>query len=109
MRRIGEELLQEQKNRVLGEKKRVDDEVLKYIENLEGRDLLSVLVKANTDKSIPEAQRMSDEDVLARTYMIDSHFLFFSNLWFRHHVEVPTFLVAGHETTRLVCFFPITF
>ncbi|KAJ6622026.1 cytochrome P450 [Mycena sp. CBHHK59/15] len=42
------------------------------------RDLLSLLVRANTSKEIPASQRLSDEDVLA---------------------QVPTFLVAGHETT----------
>jgi len=43
-----------------------------------GRDLLSLLVRANTAKDIPESQRLSEEEVLA---------------------QVPTFLVAGHETT----------
>ncbi|KAJ7087052.1 cytochrome P450 [Mycena crocata] len=42
------------------------------------RDLLTLLVRANTAKDIPESQRLSDEDVIA---------------------QVPTFLVAGHETT----------
>ncbi|KDR83061.1 hypothetical protein GALMADRAFT_238857 [Galerina marginata CBS 339.88] len=42
------------------------------------RDLLSLLVKANTSANLPPNQRMKDEDVLA---------------------QVPTFLVAGHETT----------
>ncbi|KAK7028306.1 cytochrome P450 [Favolaschia claudopus] len=42
------------------------------------RDLLSLLVRSNTAKDIPANQRLSDEDVLA---------------------QVPTFLVAGHETT----------
>ncbi|KAJ7851014.1 cytochrome P450 [Mycena olivaceomarginata] len=42
------------------------------------RDLLSLLVRANMSKDIPESQRLSEEDVLA---------------------QVPTFLVAGHETT----------
>ncbi|KAJ7088821.1 cytochrome P450 [Mycena belliarum] len=42
------------------------------------RDLLNLLVRANTSKEIPIHQRLSDEDVLA---------------------QVPTFLVAGHETT----------
>ncbi|KAF8435673.1 cytochrome P450 [Boletus edulis BED1] len=46
--------------------------------SLHGRDLLSLLVKANMATNIPESQRLSDEDVLA---------------------QVPTFLVAGHETT----------
>ncbi|KAJ7785145.1 cytochrome P450 [Mycena maculata] len=43
-----------------------------------GRDFLTLLVRANTSKEIPAGQRLSDEDVLA---------------------QVPTFLVAGHETT----------
>ncbi|KAJ6546036.1 cytochrome P450 [Mycena vulgaris] len=43
-----------------------------------GRDLLTLLVRANTSKEIPASQRLSDEDVIA---------------------QVPTFLVAGHETT----------
>ncbi|TFK65716.1 cytochrome P450 [Pluteus cervinus] len=43
------------------------------------RDLASLLVRANMSKDVPESQRMSDEDVLE---------------------QVPTFLVAGHETTR---------
>ncbi|KAJ7648294.1 cytochrome P450 [Mycena polygramma] len=42
------------------------------------RDLLSLLVRANTSKDLPASQRLSDEDVIA---------------------QVPTFLVAGHETT----------
>lgn len=45
---------------------------------LKSRDLLTLLIKANTSPDIPEDQRLSDEDVLA---------------------QVPTFLVAGHETT----------
>ncbi|KAJ7140154.1 cytochrome P450 [Mycena crocata] len=47
-----------------------------------GRDLLTLLVRANTSKEIPENQRLSDEQVLA---------------------QVPTFLVAGHETTSDAC------
>lgn len=43
-----------------------------------GRDLLSLLVKSNMDEK--DVERMSDEDVLA---------------------QVPTFLVAGHETTSV--------
>ncbi|KAF8552300.1 cytochrome P450 [Imleria badia] len=46
--------------------------------SLHGRDLLSLLVKANMATDIPESQRLSDEDVLA---------------------QVPTFFIAGHETT----------
>ncbi|KAN0094981.1 Cytochrome P450 [Tylopilus felleus] len=46
--------------------------------SLGSRDLLSLLVKANMATDIPESQKLSDEDVLA---------------------QVPTFLLAGHETT----------
>ncbi|KAF8452196.1 cytochrome P450 [Boletus edulis BED1] len=47
-------------------------------DSLHGRDLLSLLVKANMATDIPESQKLSDKDVIA---------------------QVPTFLVAGHETT----------
>ena len=43
-----------------------------------GKDLLSLLVRDNMASDIPEDSRMTDEEVLA---------------------QVPTFLLAGHETT----------
>ncbi|TRM55491.1 cytochrome P450 [Schizophyllum amplum] len=46
--------------------------------DFKGRDLFSVLVRANMATDLPDRLRMSDEDVLA---------------------QVPTFMVAGHETT----------
>lgn len=36
--------------------------------SLNGRDLLSLLVKANMATDIPENQKLSDEDVLARAF-----------------------------------------
>ncbi|KAJ7169306.1 cytochrome P450 [Mycena crocata] len=42
------------------------------------RDLLTLLLRANTSKEVPVHQRLSDDDVLA---------------------QVPTFLVTGYETT----------
>ena len=36
--------------------------------SLHGRDLLSLLVKANMATDIPESQRLSDDDVLARAF-----------------------------------------
>ncbi|CCM05367.1 uncharacterized protein FIBRA_07582 [Fibroporia radiculosa] len=45
---------------------------------LQSRDLLTLLLKANVGADIPESQRLSDSDVIA---------------------QIPTFLVAGHETT----------
>ncbi|KAF7971062.1 hypothetical protein HWV62_22113 [Athelia sp. TMB] len=68
MTRIGNGLLAEAKQTVASGD----------MSGVNGRDILSLLVRANTDKDLPESQRLSDEDVLA---------------------QVPTFLVAGHETT----------
>lgn len=69
MNRIGRELVEERKSAVLGKvqkgaiggRKDVDDRG-----GLVGRGLLSVLVQANMDSDLPDNQRMSDEDVLAR-------------------------------------------
>jgi len=75
MARIGEQLLRESKASLMasdglsGESEKIPSK---------RRDLLSLLVKANTTADLPPSQRMNDEDVLA---------------------QVPTFLVAGHETT----------
>ncbi|KAF9453671.1 cytochrome P450 [Macrolepiota fuliginosa MF-IS2] len=70
MFRIGRELLEERKREtVLSEK-------TSHLRG--GDDLLSLLVRANTAKNIPENQRMSDQDVVS---------------------QIPTFIVAGHETT----------
>ncbi|KAJ7137572.1 cytochrome P450 [Mycena crocata] len=69
MMRIGRQLLEESKQEIAENG---------TFETGRGRDLLTLLVRANTSKEIPESQRMSDEEVLA---------------------QVPTFLVAGHETT----------
>ncbi|KAJ6566143.1 cytochrome P450 [Mycena capillaripes] len=68
MRRIGQRLLRESKQKIADGSS---------ADSIASRDLLSLLVRANTAKDIPEAQRLSGEDVLA---------------------QVPTFLVAGHET-----------
>ncbi|KAJ3570544.1 hypothetical protein NP233_g4329 [Leucocoprinus birnbaumii] len=71
MDRIGNQLLRDSKS-ALAEASGEKDERFRK------RDLLSLLLKANMSTDVPENQRMSDEDVLA---------------------QVPTFLVAGHETT----------
>jgi hypothetical protein len=68
--------------------------------NIQGRDLLTLLIKANMATDIPDSARMSDEDVLSREssrcacyqlIRVDENF---------DSKEVPTFLIAGHETTR---------
>ncbi|KAJ7029448.1 cytochrome P450 [Mycena alexandri] len=68
MRRIGLRLLQDSRQKI------VDGS---SADSVASRDLLSLLVRANMAKDITEAQQLSEEDVLA---------------------QVPTFLVAGHET-----------
>jgi hypothetical protein len=65
MTRIGEELLAGAKaaaGESMTEKGKIEQN------SLHGRDLLSLLVKANMDTDIPESQKMSDEDVLARAF-----------------------------------------
>ncbi|KZT73023.1 cytochrome P450 [Daedalea quercina L-15889] len=77
MRNIGMRLVREKKDMILNQGKAASlDEDARGKSNQ--RDLLTLLIKANMDPSIPKSQRLSDEDILA---------------------QVPTFLVAGHETT----------
>ena len=59
---IAKELVEERKKAFTNEKKDIE----KDSDNLNGNDLLSVLIKANMDPDIPESQRMNDEDVLSR-------------------------------------------
>ncbi|KZV83332.1 cytochrome P450, partial [Exidia glandulosa HHB12029] len=67
MSRIGMELINEKKRAIRGGDSKSA-----------GRDLLSLLIRANMDKDVPPHLRLTDEEVLG---------------------QVPTFLVAGHETT----------
>ena len=57
MQRIGRDLLARSKAAILADEKD---------EGHSGRDLLSLLVRANTADDVPESRRMSDVDVLAR-------------------------------------------
>lgn len=71
MERIGKELLEQSKAASMGTGEKGGNWV--------ARDLLSLLVKANMSEDVPVHQRMSDADVVS---------------------QVPTFITAGHETTR---------
>ncbi|CAA7260921.1 unnamed protein product [Cyclocybe aegerita] len=76
MKRIGNQILEDSKAALAdgGHLKNAGNE-----KNLwQSRNLLSLLVRANTMPDLSENQRLSDEDVLA---------------------QMSTFLVAGHETT----------
>jgi len=76
MRRIGLQLIAEKKASIIAASGRSTKGVEK--KDVVGRDLLTLLIKANMAMDIPESQRLTDEEVLA---------------------QVPTFIVAGHETT----------
>ena len=43
------------------------------VDTLKSRDLLTLLIKANMSEDVPEDRRLSDEDVLARTYPITTY------------------------------------
>ncbi|KAI1792354.1 cytochrome P450, partial [Ganoderma leucocontextum] len=94
MQRIGLQLIQGKKAAITRERaeKHEQEKSFDGIErrDLRSRDLLTLLIKANMVSDIPESQRLSDEDVLA---------------------QVPTFLVAGHETTSTAttwCLYALT-
>ncbi|KAI1783891.1 cytochrome P450 [Ganoderma leucocontextum] len=77
MQRIGTQLLHERKAEIM---RQYGEEGTGAVEkkDVQGRDLLTLLIKANMATDIPDSQRLTDEEVIA---------------------QVPTFLVAGHETT----------
>ncbi|KAI0705562.1 cytochrome P450 [Earliella scabrosa] len=92
MRRIGSKLIEEKKAEIRRESASEGKEKDAGLErkNVRGRDLLTLLLKANMATDIPDSQKLSDEDVLA---------------------QVPTFLIAGHETTSVAatwCLFALT-
>ena len=80
MRRIGSELIAEKKAAIMRERsERKDKEKNDGVgrNDMQGRDLLTLLLKANMATDIPDSQRLSDEDMLARAYImhIDRVFL----------------------------------
>jgi cytochrome P450 len=76
MKRIGTQLLRESKAALEATSSEKGGSVGKN--SMRARDLLSLLIRANMATDLPDNQRLDDADVLA---------------------QVPTFLVAGHETT----------
>lgn len=71
MRRIGMQLIREKKAALARERAEKDEQkAFNGIErrDLRSMDLLTLLIKANMATDIPEGQRLSDEDVLARAY-----------------------------------------
>ncbi len=88
MERIGRSKLDTAKSEASGAEKAFDN----------GRSIFSLLVKANLSLTEKGEQRMSDADVLARKLGSSK-----PDRDLNAVPEVPTFLVAGHETTRF-CF-----
>ena len=74
MRRIGSQLIEEKKAEIRREYTSEGKEKDAGLErkNVRGRDLLTLLLKANMATDIPDSQKLSDEDVLARTYSHNS-------------------------------------
>ena len=58
------------------------------------KDILSLLVHANALEA--EGQRITEEDILARTHKPIFGLVYLLNIF----SEIPTFIIAGHETTR---------
>ncbi|KAI9452898.1 cytochrome P450 [Lactarius psammicola] len=77
IRRIGSRLIQDKKAAVLSELS-LDGSGIVEKHDVQGHDLLSLLIKSNIASDIPESMRMSDEEIIS---------------------QVPTFLLAGHETS----------
>ena len=64
MREIGLQLVREKREAVIAES-RGDGSVGK--QDVQGRDLLSLLIKANMATDVPDEERLSEEEVLSRT------------------------------------------
>ena len=58
------------------------------------KDILSLLAHANSLEA--EGQRITEEDILARTHKPIFGLVYLLNVF----SEIPTFIIAGHETTR---------
>lgn len=84
MRSIGSRLVREKKRQLgfdTGEKVPMDDAddgVSLFTKKGTGKDLLSLLIKANMNPDVPASQRMTDEEVMH---------------------QIPTFMVAGESLT----------
>jgi len=64
LRRIGSQIIQQRKTALLSEHHYNGSAVLK--QDVEGHDLLSLLIKSNIAADVPESMRMSDSEILSR-------------------------------------------
>ncbi len=65
MKQIGADLVEKKKAAILASHEKNFD-LSKDDHDTENRDLLTLLMRANMGTDIPESQRLSDEDVIAR-------------------------------------------
>ncbi|KAJ7055969.1 cytochrome P450 [Mycena amicta] len=72
---IGSEIIKKSKANLAAQADSEQDPVKTLVGR---RDLLSILLKANTSAGLPQSQRLSDEEVIS---------------------QIPAFFLAGHETT----------
>lgn len=124
MRRIGLQLIEEKKAQIAREMSEGKSGGVER-KDVQGRDLLTLLMKANMATDIPDNQRLSDEDVLAREYLrIDMGGMMLTILRrgsqrmqilsisrTRILTFINRFLVAGHETTSTAtmwCLYALT-
>ena len=66
MKRIGAELVAHKKAAILASSRSTKGITDVSKEDVEGRDLLTLLLKANLASDILESHKLSDEDVIAR-------------------------------------------
>ncbi|KAI0267583.1 cytochrome P450 [Russula aff. rugulosa BPL654] len=85
IQRTGSQLIQDRKSAVRAECDANGSSAVGR-QHVGGHDLLSLLIKANIAADMPESMRMSDTEILSLTIMT-------------YILEVPTFLLAGHETS----------
>jgi cytochrome P450 len=96
IRRIGSQLIQDKKAAVLAELSSDGTGVVEK-HDVQGHDLLSLLIKSNIASDMPTNMRMSDSEILSRKYLFSALAANFDSMVV---LEVPTFLLAGHETSR---------
>ena len=65
IRSIGQNVISQKKDEILSSSE-IDSKGRVEKKNIQGRDLLSLLIKANMATDIPDNARMTDEDIMAR-------------------------------------------
>ena len=66
MERVAKQIMDEKKSEILREYSEKGSNGHVEKKNMQSRDLLTLLMKANLASDIPENQRMTDDEVLAR-------------------------------------------